>query len=93
MDLKLKGKVAVVTGAARGIGRAIALAFAAAEARSRGVRAIAARTDVTRSDEIKAMVARTPLKRKGQEHSGRSPTRQCSSLRRPAPIRSARRSS
>lgn len=78
MDLKLKGKVAVVTGAARGIGRAIALTLAgegadvvvsdidiqeaekvAEEARACGVIALAVRTDVTSSGEVKAMARAT----------------------------------
>ncbi len=76
-EYKLDGKVAIVTGASRGIGRTICLALAEAGAdivavartvpdiertaedvRGLGRRAIAVPTDVTRSDQIKAMVAR-----------------------------------
>jgi 2-deoxy-D-gluconate 3-dehydrogenase len=74
----LAGRVAVVTGASRGLGRAMAVAFAAAgahvalAARSKpdleetaqqverhGVRALVATTDVSRYDEVEALVART----------------------------------
>ena len=75
---KLAGKVAVVTGSGRGIGRAIALRYAAegaqvvvtdidganaeavaAEIRADGGEAIAVRTDVSRKDDVDALVAAT----------------------------------
>ncbi|HEX3176121.1 MAG TPA: SDR family oxidoreductase [Methylomirabilota bacterium] len=74
----LAGRAAIVTGASRGLGRAIAVAFAAAgahvalAARSKpdleetahqverhGVRALVAPTDVTRYDDVEALVHRT----------------------------------
>ncbi len=78
MDTSFKGKVAVVTGAGQGIGRATALAFAAAGAKvvasdiaadaieetgalgkKAGGEIIVLRTDVSKPDEIKAMIERT----------------------------------
>lgn len=74
----LKGKTVVVTGAARGIGRGIALAMASAgadvvvsdltlpeceqvvqEIKSRGKRALAVKTDVSRKQEVEALVNST----------------------------------
>lgn len=78
MSMPLQGKVAIVTGASRGIGRAIALGYGRAGAavccaartldeveavardiQAAGGRAIAVRTDVTRPDEVAAMVQAT----------------------------------
>ena len=78
MSIALDGKVAIVTGASRGLGRATAVALAAAgadvavAARSKpdleetahqveehGVRALVLTTDVTRYEEVEALVART----------------------------------
>ena len=71
--MKLQGKIAVVTGAGRGLGRAVCERYAAEgafvfvtdvdEARARsvaasiGVRAAALRLDVTRAESIDAMIA------------------------------------
>jgi NAD(P)-dependent dehydrogenase (short-subunit alcohol dehydrogenase family) len=77
MDMNLKGKAALVTGGANGVGRAICLALASegaavavnyrssaedaqavvAEIAGNGGRAIAIAADVSRLDEVKAMVA------------------------------------
>ena len=77
--MQLENKVAIVTGATSGIGRAIALAFGAAGAavtvnyrsnpeaakemvghlQAAGGRSLAVRADVTKSDEVGAMVAAT----------------------------------
>ena len=79
LDLfKLTDRVAIVTGAGKGIGRGIALAFAeagadigcaartqadidstAAAVRERGRRALAVRTDVTKTQDLEALVAST----------------------------------
>ena len=72
----LAGRVAMVTGAAGGIGRAVSLAFAeagaalslldtsppdplAAEAKAHGNRVLALAADVTRRDQVHAVVSRT----------------------------------
>src|SRR3712207_3440408 len=78
MSTRLNGKVALVTGAASGIGRASALAFAGAGARvvvadvnegggeetahlirQAGGEAVFVRTDVSRADEVEALIRRT----------------------------------
>jgi glucose 1-dehydrogenase len=79
MIVRLNNKVAIVTGATSGIGKAIALALAAAGAlvavnyrsrpesaeevvgqiRNAGSRGLAVHADVTKADEVEAMVART----------------------------------
>lgn len=75
MDLALKGKVALVTGAGQNVGRAVALRLAsegaqvvvndihleraervASEIRASGGRALANGTDITRQEEVRAMV-------------------------------------
>ena len=55
MDLKLKGKNAVVTGASRGVGRAIALGLAK-EAESYGVKATALAADLGSSESTLAFM-------------------------------------
>lgn len=75
--MRLEGKAAIITGAAQGIGRAIALEFAAegadmlladiqgekvarvaAEVGERGRTAVAIRVDVTKADQVEAMLSR-----------------------------------
>src|SRR6266513_1630050 len=55
--MRLKGKTALITGASRNIGRAIALAFAA-EGRKAGVRAVPVLADVGDAAAVEAMVSR-----------------------------------
>lgn len=76
--MSLEGTVCIVTGSARGIGRAINMRLgtegasvvyadlnleqaeqAAAEARSKGVKAIAVGTDVTKREQVRSLIART----------------------------------
>jgi len=78
MDLGLKGKVAIVTGAASGIGRATALSLAeegvnivvadidrpkadsvVKEAKALEVKVLAVQADITKTEDIKKMVATT----------------------------------
>ncbi|MBI2861797.1 MAG: SDR family oxidoreductase [Chloroflexi bacterium] len=78
MDLGLKGKVAIVTGAGSGIGQRAAVRFAqegsrvvlvdidakgaeatAAEIRKNGGEALVALTDITKLDQVQAMVKKT----------------------------------
>ena len=55
MDLKLKGKVAIITGGSDGIGKAAALSLSREGARV----AIAARTEITLANAVKEIIDET----------------------------------
>ena len=63
MDLRISGKNVVITGGSRGIGKAIALAFAAEGANvatcSRHTEALSALADAIRSSNVNALLSKS----------------------------------